>query len=146
MKRETYEKKLAEILGLQYILSEKEQRAKKTNQALGVTEDEINNARQAQGIIYFFQAPDLFSAKTCPHCGEGFLVSRRFVAFCSYTCIQKSLEEKGIKWSRSNSNGYEISEEYIKNIYEGNEPIWIKNLDVIQDLLDKCKVLEAELA
>lgn len=133
MKKETYEAKLAALLGLTPKLEE--HKATK-NKVIAVTEDEIGKSREAQALLYFLQAPDLFQAKICPHCGEGFLVSRRFVKCCSYTCIAKELETVGIKWSRLQEDGtFDISEEFIKSVYEGNEPLWVRNLDVIRSLV-----------
>jgi hypothetical protein len=133
VRKETIQNKLAELLGLTEFVVEVDKKGKpkpKTNAPIGVSEDEIQNFRAAQGLTYFLQAPELFSAKTCPHCGEGFLVSRKYVAFCSYTCIEKDLEAKGIKWSRKGD-----IDSLIKDVYEGNEPIWIKNLEALQEVI-----------
>lgn len=135
MKIDTYARKLAELLGgeltnLVPTISNKSGKAT-LNLPVGITEDEIQTFRAAQGLRYFLQAPELFTPKVCPHCNEGFLVSRMYVAFCSYTCILKSLEEQGIAWSRKDE--YEL---LTKDVYEGNEPIWIKNLDVIHTMIE----------
>lgn len=133
MRKETIQNKLADLLGLTEfkVPIDKKGKPKVTHNApVGVTEDEIQNFRAAQGIVYFLQAPELFSGKVCPHCGETFLVSRKYVAFCSYTCIEKDLESKGIKWSRKGD-----IESLVKEVYEGNEPLWIKNLDALQSIL-----------
>jgi hypothetical protein len=95
-----------------------------------------------QGIIYFLQAPRLFEAKICKHCGEGFLVSRQNVAFCSYTCIRLSLEEIGIKCQRVEVHDIDEpfpSPKYIDDIYDGNEPIWIRNIDLIESMINKVR-------
>lgn len=127
MKRETYHNKLADLLGLTHMKIEEpkstkgSKKGKSESKYVGITEDEIQSFRVAQGLIYFLSAPELFSHKVCPHCNENFLVSRQFVAFCSYTCIKKDLEAKGIGWSRS-----EDIEVLVKDVYEGNEPLWIR--------------------
>lgn len=125
MKRETYQNKLAELLGLDQFKVEApkstKSKGKTDSKYVGVTEDAIQQFRQVQGLVYFLQAPELFSHKVCPHCKESFLVSRQFVAFCSYTCIKKDLEAKGIGWSRDKD-----IEVLVKDVYEGNEPLWLK--------------------
>lgn len=125
MKRETYQNKLADLLGLHQFKVEAPKSTKSKGKTespyVGVTEDAIQQFRQVQGLVYFLQAPELFSHKVCPHCKESFLVSRQFVAFCSYTCIKKDLEAKGIGWSRDKD-----IEVLVKDVYEGNEPLWIR--------------------
>lgn len=110
---------------------------KNYDRPVGVSDAELDSYREAQAISYFFRAPDLFSAKTCPHCNESFLVSRQFVGFCSYTCIYKDLQEKGISWSRKTKDGFDIDETYIQRVYEGNEPLWIRSsgIDAIRKVL-----------
>jgi endogenous inhibitor of DNA gyrase (YacG/DUF329 family) len=105
----------------------------------GITEDELQEFREAQGLIYFLQAPALFTPKTCPHCGEHFLVSRQFVAFCSYTCIRKDLEAKGFRWDK----GHDI-EELVNDpeVYKGNEPLWIRSSTLKQALKVLTNLLE----
>jgi endogenous inhibitor of DNA gyrase (YacG/DUF329 family) len=137
MKKETMQNKLAELLGLdQFKVETKASKGKKSEPKdrpyIGVTEDEIQSFRAAQGLVYFLQAPELFTARTCPHCHENFLVSRQFVAFCSYTCIRKDLENKGIRWSK----GEDIEALVRSETYEGNEPIWIRNLDRLREVLE----------
>lgn len=143
MKRETTAAKMAKLLGLEHKVPEKlkPQTEKKKNYGfVPVNEDELQHFRAAQGLYYFFQAPELFTAKICKHCGESFLVSRKFVAFCSYTCIEKDLESIGIKWRKGQDfEALALDPE----VYAGNEPIWVRNLDRIQDLLDS---LDAERA
>ena len=137
MKRETYQNKLAELLGLDQFKVEApkgtKSKGKTESKYVGITEDGIQQFRQAQGLIYFLQAPELFSHKVCPHCGENFLVSRQFVAFCSYTCIKKDLETKGLAWSRGED--YEL---LAREVYEGNEPLWIREplLSRLREVLD----------
>jgi len=136
MKKETYQNKLAELLGLdQFIVdtakASSKSKPKSEDKFVGITEDEIQSFRAAQGLVYFLQAPELFSLKTCPHCGAEFLVSRQYVAFCSYTCISKDLEAKGIAWSKG-----EDIDSLITAVYDGNEPIWVRNVDRIRQILD----------
>lgn len=131
------EERLNALLGLTEKVAEVQTRA--NGRFYGVSEDEIQNFRQAQGLVYFLQAPALFHAKKCKHCGEPFLVSRMFVALCSYTCIRKDLEARGFKWTKG-----EDIEEVVKDpqVYDGNEPIWIRQpqlsqaLKVLQSLLE----------
>lgn len=141
MKKSTTVNKLAALLGITedvvaksvHVQSDpkvQKELKKKSDKYTGVSESEIQNFRAAQGIIYFLQAPELFSPKVCPHCGEQFLVSRQFVAFCSYTCIAKDLESKGIGWSRAGD-----IKSLANSVYEGNEPIWIRNLDRLRTVL-----------
>jgi endogenous inhibitor of DNA gyrase (YacG/DUF329 family) len=115
------EERLNALLGLTTKIEEVKTRV--NGSFYGITEDEIQEFREAQGLIYFLQAPALFTPKTCPHCGEHFLVSRQFVGFCSYTCIRKDLEAKGFRWDK----GRDI-EELVNDpeVYKGNEPIWIR--------------------
>lgn len=135
MKTETAQRKMLEALGLTD-QAEKIQVKQQERQGkfVGITEDEIQTLREAQGIIYFLQAPELFKLKTCKHCGADFLVSRLYVAFCSYTCIQKSLEEMGLNW-RNNKDLDVIIEELVPEVYDGNEPLWIRNIDRIKKVL-----------
>lgn len=145
MKKTTVQNKLATLLGLEeFIVDPKTGKSKKEpknyNAPVGISENEIQNFRAMQGVIYFLQAPELFSAKICPHCGEQFLVSRQYVAFCSYTCIAKDLESKGIKWSRKDDYDF-IGDQ----LYEGNEPIWIRNLDRLRAILEPSNFKEGLL-
>jgi hypothetical protein len=140
MKKETTANKLAALLGLtdkvaipEHFKDKTKPEKKKTTSAhIGISEDKIQDFRAAQGLVYFLQAPELFKLKTCKHCGEQFLVSRMYVAFCSYTCIEKSLEEMGIKWRKGSDLEALVSD---PEVYEGNEPIWIKNIDRIKAVL-----------
>lgn len=136
MKDETMQAKLMALLaGGDTEKHEKlEETKKQVNARKGkiheISEDEIQTFREAQGITYFLRAPALFSRKTCKHCGESFLVSRLYVAYCSYTCIRKSLEEDGFEWRK----GYDL-DTIIKDVYDGNEPIWIRNVNNLQRCL-----------
>jgi hypothetical protein len=130
MRKETYENKLVELLGLHHLKKpepeqpkqQKRGRGKKSVLPVGVTLDEIESYRGAQALDLFLQAPELFSARHCKRekCQEPFLVSRQLVAFCSYTCMKKDLEERyGIEWSPTN----EINEQFIRRQWNGNEPL-----------------------
>lgn len=131
MKKETYQDKLNKLLGITDVANEiKAKQERKRGKIQGITEDEIQEFRSMQGIIYFLQAPELFTPKVCPHCGENFLVSRLYVKYCSYTCIRKSLNEQGFEWRKSHD-----IELLIKETYEGNEPLWIKNLPNLMQIL-----------
>lgn len=129
MKAETAQEKLNRMLGL---APEKvaEVKAKTTGKVVEVSEDDIQEFREAQGLLYFLKAPELFTYKVCKHCGDGFLVSRLYVGFCSYTCIRKELEKDGIKWRK----GHDI-EALVADVYEGNEPIWLRQR-VLSKLLE----------
>lgn len=134
-KKETYADKLARLLGLEAVKEETDkQKAARKGNTQGISEDEIQNFREAQGIIYFLQAPSLFQHKVCKHCGSDFLVSRLYVAYCSYTCIKKSLNEQGLDW-RKGRDIEALAQD--KQVYEGNEPIWIRNLPQLQSALRK---------
>lgn len=106
----------------------------------GVSEAEMQDFRSAQGLIYFLQAPELFHPKTCKFCKEPFIVSRMFVACCSYTCIRKDLERRGFKWEK----GRDLEQVILDpQVYNGNEPIWVREpqlsraLDILTNLLQK---------
>ena len=143
MKRETMQNKLADLLGLSEFKVDKktgktQKEIKNYNRPVGLSETEIQSYRFAQAVSYFLQAPQLFSAKICPHCGENFLVSREYVQFCSYTCIKKDLEDKGLAWKRG-----EDIEALVKDVYEGNEPLWIRQPEKLRDALS---YLDSQLA
>ena len=105
-----------------------------------VEEANIQEFRAAQGMIYFLQAPRLFTPRVCHHCGASFLVSRNAVGYCSYTCIKNSLAALGIDWDK----GRDL--EALANdpqVFDGNEPIWIKNLDNLKTALEVlCQIAE----
>ena len=137
MKRETKQNKLNALLGI--VEKVEDYKAKSTGNIVGISEDEIQEFREIQGLIYFLQAPTLFDAKKCPHCGEFFIVSRKYVAYCSYTCIKKSLEEVGINWTKDQDlEALAVDPQ----VYGGNEPIWVRRsklehaLKVLQKLLN----------
>jgi hypothetical protein len=135
VKKSTVEAKLNALFGLSK--KAEEVKVKATGKVVGVTEDEIQEFRAVQGLHYFLQAPELFTAKVCKHCGEQFLVSRKYVAFCSYTCIQKSLAEQGLSWRK----GQDL--ETLANdpqVFDGNEPLWIRG-----PLLERLQAILSEL-
>lgn len=136
MKRVTSAERLAALLGITdkvdtSVYEEDPKARKKLQKKLqkkqgkgpqGVTEEEIQKFRAAQGVVYFLQAPELFTMKNCKHCKVPFLVSRKQVSHCSYTCIAKDLESLGIKWSREGKYE-ELAQD--TSVYDKNEPIWI---------------------
>ena len=130
MRKSTRANKLNELLGISAKVAEVA--VKKTGKIVGITEEEIQEFREMQGLHYFLQAPALFTPKVCKHCGEGFLVSRKYVAFCSYTCIRKELSEQGIEWTKGND-----IEALVASVYDGNEPLWIRSstLNVIKQMV-----------
>lgn len=141
MKKATYENKLAELLGLTEVKQQiDEKKQARQGKIQGISEDEIQEFRVFQGITYFLQAPELFSYKVCKHCGEGYLVSRLYVAFCSYTCIRKSLNELGLEWRKGND-----IEVLIQESYDGQEPIWIRNLPKLKAALEYLTGAESSL-
>lgn len=123
MKKETAEAKLAALLGIQHKVEEIKIRS--TGKLIGVSENEIQKYREAQGLWYFLQAPALFTMKTCQRreCGEVFAVSRKYVAFCSYDCIRKSLADQGLKWKKGEDLEALAQD---PDVYDGNEPIWVR--------------------
>lgn len=139
MKQETYLNKLNELLGIDPGVAQqikKKVEAKKGN-VIGVTEDEIQEYREAEGILYFLEAPHLFHARVCKRCEEPFLVSRLHVAYCSYNCIEHSIWDLyGVKWSRSTQLETD-PELVVREVFEGNEPIWIRRLPTLQKALIK---------
>lgn len=142
MKKETYLNKLNELLGLTGKVEEiKVANEAKKGKFVGITEDEIQTFREAQGVIYFLQAPALFQSKVCKHCNHPFLVSRLYVAYCSYTCIRASLKEMGFEWDKGKDIevDHERMLEYIndKEIYNGQEPLWVRNLSTLEAALQK---------
>lgn len=127
MKVETKQERLNRLLGISEKVQELATRS--TGKIFGITEDEIQEFREVQGLYYFLQAPALFTPKVCKHCGEPFLVSRKYVAFCSYTCIQKSLAEQGIQW-RKGQDLEALAQD--PQVYQGNEPLWIRRSKLLK--------------
>lgn len=121
MKRETQLDKLNALLGISK--KAEEVKIKSTGNTVGITEDKIQKWREIQGVIYFLQAPALFSPKTCTNCGMKFTVSRLFVSCCSYDCITESLRKIGITWEKgSNLESLALDPQ----VYDGNEPLWVR--------------------
>jgi hypothetical protein len=139
MKKETAAQKLMALLGQvnDEVKDRLEEVAKHTKAKQGniksITEEEIQNFREAQGVLYFLQAPALFQPKVCKHCGEHFLVSRLYVAYCSYTCIRKELNSQGLEWRKGRDLEALIND---PQVYNGNEPIWIRNLPNLKKCLE----------
>lgn len=122
IKKKRAQDKLNALLGITEQIQEVE--AKFSGKVYGVTEPEIQNFREIQGIIYFLQAPALFSFKTCPECGEPFAVSRKYVGYCSHECIRKSLNKQGLRWKK----GDDLESLALDpQVWDGNEPIWIRS-------------------
>lgn len=143
MKQVTVANKLAELLGITDAdTSHFEEKEAKKSQAkkhysptqIAVYEDELQKFREAEGLIYFLQAPELFKPNTCKQCGEGFLVSRQNVSHCSYLCVQKHLAALGIEWSRY-GKFEELAQDF--SVWNGNEPLIIRHLDRIRAVLDR---------
>ncbi len=144
MKATTTASKLAALFGIQQevvetsTIHEEENKKNGKGKFRGIPEESIQNYREAQGLIYFLQAPKLFTARTCKHCGEGFLVSRHQVAYCSYNCIELELKKMGIdEWSRKND-----IPSLVKEIYDDNEPLWVRNIDGIKSLINQVETLK----
>lgn len=114
---------------------------KVVNNARAVREEEIQTFRELQGILYFLQAPALFTPKVCRYCKEAFLVSRRYVTCCSWDCLRRELQKQGFEWSKG--EGIEFNEDKMlkiindNSIFQGQEPIWVRNLPQFQAALQK---------
>jgi len=134
LKKETAKDRLAKLLGLEVVKEETEKKEKiRQGNTEGVTEEEIQNFREFEAIVYYLQAPQLFHPRLCKQCGAPFLVSRLQVAYCSYNCIEYSIYANyGIKWTRSTDK-----EVMVKEVYGGNEPLWIRNVWTLQKALEK---------
>jgi hypothetical protein len=132
MKKETLQEKLNALLGLTE--TAKVIKEKATGRVVGVTEEEIQEFREIQGLIYFLQAPQLFTPKVCPNCNTPFVVSRKQVAFCSYLCIAEDLRKKGLEWRKGNDIELLVQD---PQVYDGNEPLWIREplLQRIQEMV-----------
>lgn len=128
MKEETRLAKLAELLGIKTEVEVHVEKKNNRNKFIEVPESEIQEFRAMQGVIYFLQAPELFTMQICKwrECQQPFAVSRQFVAFCSYTCIKDDLADRGIDWNRNGKTDTDRIEEKINGIWEGQEPIWIR--------------------
>jgi hypothetical protein len=144
MKAETTREKLNALLGLldddetaavvEKVQEEKaRQEQSRVGIHVGIPEAEIQKFREMQGIIYFLMAPQLWQSKTCPNCGIPFMVSRLFVAYCSYDCINESLRNiLGNDWSRLDDLEKVVVD---PQVYDGNEPIWIRNIPRFKKVL-----------
>lgn len=134
--------KLNALLGITQKAAEVETRS--TGRIVGVTEAEIQEFREAQGLVYFLLAPQLFTPRLCanPDCGEPFMVSRKHVSYCSYSCIKISLNKLGLTFSKGNDLEALAQD---SQVYNGNEPLWIrqptlvKAAEMLQTLLEPIK-------
>jgi len=128
VKKETRLNKLAELLGIKTEVEVHVEKKNNVNKIIEVPEDKIQDFREAQGFLYFLQAPELFSMKICKwrECQQPFAVSRQFVGYCSYTCIKDSLADMGIDWNRNDTTDSEKIEMTINGVWEGQEPLWIR--------------------
>lgn len=141
MKQETMAAKMAALLGLdedvQHNFAEKPKNKTLSPQMRAIQEEEIQQFRALEGIIYFLQAPELFTPKICKWCKEGFIVSRRNVAHCSMTCLKHSIEDlTGSTYSKSETD----MEEIVADVWNGNEPLIVKNLDRIKKIINAMPV------
>lgn len=134
MKPTTAEAKLNALFGDLFVKKVEEVKTKTTGRVVGVTEEEIQEFREIQGILYFLQAPALFSHKVCGHCGADFYVSRKYVKYCSYTCIKLEMRKQGFEWRKGNDIEALVLD---PQVYEGNEPIWIssRSLQLIREMV-----------
>lgn len=134
MKKETAADKLNALFGDKFVAKVKEVKAKTTGRVVGVSEEEIQEFREVQGILYFLQAPALFTHKVCTHCGEHFYVSRKYVKFCSYTCMKLEMRKQGFEWRKGNDIEALVLD---PQVYDGNEPIWIRSrsLQLIREMV-----------
>lgn len=124
MKKETAEAKLNQLFGDMFVKKVEEVKVKTTGRVVGITEEEIQEFREIQGILYFLQAPALFSYKVCGHCGADFFVSRKYVKYCSYTCMKLEFRKQGFEWRKGNDIEALVLD---PQVYDGNEPIWIRS-------------------
>lgn len=127
-KRSYYEEQLAELLGLD--LPVKPITIPK-KQIMAIEELDVQKQREMNGIGYFLQAPELFSHRECGWCGAEFLVSRRDIAYCGYEHLKLGLNRMGVKWDKD--KGFEG---IVTDHFEGNEPIWIRRISDIHEILD----------
>ena len=148
MKEETYAKKLAKMLGLDESLVETstvEKSAKKAtgSQFTAVEFDAIERYREATALNLFLEAPALFTVVKCKWCEEVFAVSRRFVAFCSYHCLKKSLAHIGIEWSPEVS----VETAYVQRVWDDNEPLRVSPhaINLIKEMIESVDKQEVEV-
>lgn len=98
-----------------------------------VEESQIQAYREIQGIAYFLQAPKLFTQVTCRECNTPFLVSRKFVLYCGYPCMMESMRKQGLEWSKQGDLEAVAMD---PQVWDGNEPLIIKNLDQLKKALE----------
>jgi hypothetical protein len=127
-KADYYKKQLAELLGLEV---PKAQVKIPKKQIMAIEELDTQKIREAEGVAFFLKAPELFVARECVWCGTEFLVSRRNIAYCSWEHLQKGLNREGIRWDKD--KGFEA---IVHDYFEDNEPIWIRRLDQIREILN----------
>lgn len=134
MKAETAEAKLNALFGDLFAEKVKEVKTKTTGRVVGVTEEEIQEFREIQGILYFLEAPALFEYKVCGHCKADFYVSRKYVKFCSYGCMKLEMRKQGFEWRKGNDIEALVLD---PQVYNGNEPIWIRSrsLQLIREMV-----------
>jgi hypothetical protein len=128
MKEETRLAKLAELLGIKTEVEVHIEKKSNRNKVIEISEEEIQEFRAVQGVVYFLRAPELFKARLCSwrECGQPFAVSRQFVSVCSYTCLKDSLADLGIDWNRDGNTDAEKILLTIDGVWEGQEPLWIR--------------------
>ena len=124
-KNDYYKKQLQELLGLD---PPPVKQPRKVIQAM--EEFDLQKIREAEGVAFFLNAPDLFSLRTCQWCGVEFLVSRREIWYCGIPHLQLGLNRQGIKWDKD--KGFEA---IVHDHFEDNEPIWIRRLNDIREIL-----------
>lgn len=145
MKAETRAAKLAALLGISEVVEKHVEKKNNRNKFVEVPEDKIQDFRAAQGLIYFLQAPELFKMRLCSwrECQQPFAVSRQFVSVCSYTCLKDSLADIGIDWNRDGTSDREKIEMTIDGIWEGQEPLWIRE-PMLTRLQERLSLLSTE--
>jgi hypothetical protein len=141
MKKDTVAAKLNALFGDAFVKKVEEVKTKTTGKVVGISEEEIQEFREAQGILYFLEAPALFTYKVCGHCGADFFVSRLNVKFCSYSCIKLELQKQGFEWRKGNDIEALIAD---PQVYNGNEPIWISSQS-LQSIREMVKSLPENL-
>lgn len=134
MKKETAEQRLNALLGITEKIEEVKQKvAVQKGNLRGIDDSQIEHYRAIQGLIYYLIAPELYTHKKCKECNEDFLVSRLHVAFCSYDCMRKSLRKLGLRWEKGD---YPETLALDPQVYDGNEPLWVRNLPMLQKCLE----------
>ena len=90
MSDEIRKKRLAELLGMD---------VPEPEAPPGIEDD--TNSREAEGVIAYFQTPQLFKEIECAECGKPFAVNRANVSRCSDHCRARYLESIGIIWDKT---------------------------------------------